>query len=147
MELRLGVAADAAAIRALTRQAYAKWTPVIGREPLPMTADYEQAVLRHRFDLLYAGGILAALIETIAHADHLLIENVAVAPPFQRRGFGRRLLAHAEQVAAASALGEIKLYTNPRFAGNVGLYRKLGYRVDREEEFRGGVVVHMSKAV
>lgn len=56
MELRLGVAADAAAIRALTRQAYAKWTPVIGREPLPMTADYEQAVLRHRFDLLYAGG-------------------------------------------------------------------------------------------
>ena len=147
MELRLGVAADAAAIRALTRQAYAKWTPVIGREPLPMTADYEQAVLRHRFDLLYAGGILAALIETIAHADHLLIENVAVAPPFQRRGFGRRLLAHAEQVAAASALGEIRLYTNPRFAGNVGLYRKLGYRVDREEEFRGGVVVHMSKAV
>lgn len=147
MELRLGVAADAAAIRALTRQAYAKWTPVIGREPLPMTADYEQAVLRHRFDLLYAGGILAALIETIAHADHLLIENVAVAPPFQRRGFGRRLLAHAEQVAAASALGEIELYTNPRFAGNVGLYRKLGYRVDREEEFRGGVVVHMSKAV
>lgn len=70
-----------------------------------------------------------------------------MAPPFQRRGFGRRLLAHAEQVAAASALGEIKLYTNPRFAGNVGLYRKLGYRVDREEEFRGGVVVHMSKAV
>jgi ribosomal protein S18 acetylase RimI-like enzyme len=145
MELRRGVAADAAAIRELTRQAYAKWTPIIGREPLPMTADYAQAVLRHRFDLLFAGGTLAALIETVARADHLLIENVAVAPPFQRRGFGRRLLTHAEQVAAASGLREIRLYTNPRFAGNVALYAKLGYRVDREEEFRGGVVVHMSK--
>ena len=147
IELRPGAPADAAAIRALTRQAYAKWTPVIGREPLPMTADYEDAVLRHRFDLLFAGSTLAALIETVAHADHLLIVNVAVAPPFQRRGFGRRLLTHAEQVAAASGLREIRLYTNPRFAGNVALYANLGYRMDREEEFRGGVVVHMSKAL
>jgi ribosomal protein S18 acetylase RimI-like enzyme len=147
VELRRGAPSDAEAIRELTRQAYAKWTPVIGREPLPMTADYEQAVLRHRFDLIYVGRTLAALIETIAHADHLLIENVAVAPSFQRLGFGRRLLAHAEQVAAASGLRQIRLYTNPRFAGNVALYTRLGYRVDREEEFRGGVVVHMSKAV
>jgi len=145
VELRRAVAEDAAAIRELTREAYAKWIPVIGREPLPMIADYEQAVLRHRFDLLYAGGTLAALIETVAQADHLLVENVAVAPRFQRRGFGRRLLAHAEEVASSSGLGEVRLYTNPRFAGNVALYASLGYRVDREEEFRGGVVVHMSK--
>jgi ribosomal protein S18 acetylase RimI-like enzyme len=147
VELRRGVAADAAAIRELTRQAYAKWTPVIGREPLPMSADYEQAVRRHRFDLLYAEGTLAALIETIAQADHLLIENVAVAPSFQRRGFGQRLLIHAERVAAEFGLRQMRLYTNQRFAGNVALYAKLGYRVDREEEFRGGVVVHMSKPV
>jgi ribosomal protein S18 acetylase RimI-like enzyme len=145
VELREAVAADAAAIGDLTRRAYAKWTEVIGREPRPMTVDYADAVLRHRFDLLYAGGTLAALIETIAHADHLLIENVAVAPAFQRRGFGQRLLAHAEAVAAAAGLREIRLYTNARFTGNVALYLKLGYRVDREEEFRGGVVVHMSK--
>ena len=145
VELRRGGPSDAAAIQDLTRQAYAKWIPVIGREPVPMTADYAQAVLRHRFDLLYAEGMLAALIETIARADHLLIENVAVAPHFQRRGFGRRLLAHAEDVAAASGFSEVRLYTNKRFAGNVALYRKAGYRVDREEEFRGGVTVHMSK--
>ena len=145
VELRGAVVADAPAIRDLTRRAYAKWADVIGREPLPMTVDYAEAVLRHRFDLLYAGGTLAALIETIARADHLLIENVAVAPAFQRRGFGRRLIAHAEAVAAASGLREIRLYTNPSFAGNVALYLKLGYRVEREEEFRGGVVVHMSK--
>jgi GNAT superfamily N-acetyltransferase len=102
-ELRQGVAADAPAIRGLTRAAYAKWVPVIGREPKPMTADYAEAVRKHRFDLLYVAGKLAALIEMIPEADHLLIENVAVSPPFQGCGLGRKLMAHAEKVAASLA--------------------------------------------
>jgi hypothetical protein len=53
VELRQGVAADASAIRELTREAYAKWVPLIGREPKPMTADYAEAIRDHRFDLLH----------------------------------------------------------------------------------------------
>ena len=63
-EWRQGVATDALAIRELTRAAYAKWVPVIGREPMPMSADYDRAVREHRIDLLYAGDTLAALIES-----------------------------------------------------------------------------------
>jgi ribosomal protein S18 acetylase RimI-like enzyme len=139
------VPSDAPAIRALTREAYAKWVPLIGREPKPMTADYAEAVRKHRFDLLYVEGKLAALIETIREADHLLVENVAVSPSFQGRGFGRKLMAHAEQLAALSGFSEIRLYTNKLFAENVQLYSRLGYRVDREEELKIGVAVHMSK--
>ena len=93
---------DAAAIQKLTREAYAKWVPLIGREPKPMVADYAEAVRKHRFDLLYVNGELAALIETISCPDHLLIENVAVSPAFQGKGFGRILMAHAETLAASS---------------------------------------------
>jgi hypothetical protein len=75
-------------IRVLTREAYAKWVPLIGREPLPMLADYAEAVQKHRIDLLYLAGDLAALIEMIPQTGHLLIENVAVSPAFQRRGGG-----------------------------------------------------------
>ena len=146
-ELRQGVATDVAAIRDLTRAAYAKWVPVIGREPKPMTADYAEALRKHRFDLLYVEGELVALIETVRGADHLLIENVAVAPSFWGRGFGRKLMAHAEKMAASSGLSEIRLYTNKLFAENVQFYGKLGYLVDREEAFKGGVVVHMRKSV
>lgn len=145
IELRQAVAADAAAIRDLTRSAYAKWVPLIGREPKPMTADYEEVVGKHRFDLLYVEGTLAALIETIREIDHLLIENVAVSPSFQGRGLGRRLMAHAEQLAASSGFSEIRLYTNKLFAENVELYRRLGYQVDREEVLPVGTAVHMSK--
>jgi ribosomal protein S18 acetylase RimI-like enzyme len=146
-QMRQAVAEDAAAIRTLTRAAYAKWVPVIGREPMPMVADYDAAVAAHRFDLLYVDGVLAALIETIAKDDHLLIENVAVAPAFQKRGLGRKLMAHAETVAAAMGYGMLRLYTNKSFAENVTLYQRLGYAVDREEAFRGGFTVHMSKRI
>jgi ribosomal protein S18 acetylase RimI-like enzyme len=146
-ELRQAVAADAGAIRALTRAAYTKWVPVIGREPKPMTADYTAAARKHRFDLLYVEGALAALIETIVETDHLLIENVAVLPRHQGRGFGRKLMAHAEKMAASLGFGEVRLYTNKLFAENVEFYGKLGYRIVREEEFKGGVVVHMTKPI
>ena len=54
-------------------------------------------------------------------------------------------MAHAERLAAAQGVGEIRLYTNQRFAENVRLYQALGYRIDREEESALGVTVYMSK--
>ena len=145
IELRRATLADAAAVRQLTRDAYAKWVPLIGREPKPMTADYAAAVRDHRIDPLYLDGKLAALIETIPQSDHLLIENVAVSPAFQGRGLGRRLMAHAEGLAAGAGQTELRLYTNKMFAANVQLYLRLGYRLDREEVLSVGTAVHMSK--
>src|SRR5438128_3901734 len=124
--LRRAVANDAAAVRALTREAYAKWVPLIGREPLPMRADYNVAVRDHIIDLLCVGDRLAALIEAIPAADHLLVENVAVLPAFQGRGFGRRLMVHAETLARSLGLAELRLYTNKSFTSNVQLYLSLG---------------------
>ncbi len=141
------MAADAAAIRALTRDAYAAWVTLIGREPRPMTVDYEDAVLRHRFDLLYRGADLIALIETVAESDHLLIENIAVLPAAQGQGIGRKLLAHAEALAVSLGFGEVRLYTNQRFARNIAVYQRAGYWIDREEKLPHGVAVHMSKRV
>ncbi len=143
--MRRATVEDAPAIRELTRAAYAKWVPVIGREPTPMTADYVEAVRDHLIDLLYVDGELTGLIEMIPEADHLLIQNVAVSPSFQHRGYGRRLMAHAEGLAVSLGYREVRLYTNRLFAENVQLYLKLGYRVDREEAWKGGVAVYMSQ--
>ena len=143
--LRAATPADAAAIRALTRAAYARWVPLIGREPKPMGADYDAAVRNHRIDLIEIDGALAALIEMIPGAAHLLIENLAVAPAMQGRGLGRRLLAHAEAVARDLGIAEIRLYTNQRFTENIALYQRCGYRITQEEVVPVGVVTHMAK--
>jgi ribosomal protein S18 acetylase RimI-like enzyme len=143
--MRQATAADAAAVRALTREAYQKWVAVTGREPLPMRVDYDEALQKHRFDLLYEGDTLAALIETAQEPDHLLIVNVAVSPAFQKRGYGRLLMAHAEKIAGEAGRDTLVLYTNSLMAENIALYRRLGYRIDREQPFGTSVQVYMSK--
>jgi ribosomal protein S18 acetylase RimI-like enzyme len=147
VEIRPASLEDAARIRDLTRAAYAKWVALIGREPLPMQADYQRAVAEHTIDLLIDDGALAGLIETILRPDHLWIENVAVAPERQGRGFGRLLLAHAERRAIHAGRPEIRLLTNQAFAANLELYAKLGYSIDRTEPFRAGITVHLSKRI
>ena len=165
--IRRGAPADADAIRALVAAAYAKWIPVIGRLPIPMRADYAQAVLEHRFDLLpvgpnragpglagsnLAGSDLAGLIETKAEVDHLLVVTLAVHPAVQGRGFGVALMARADALAAEAGLARLRLYTNKKYTANLRLYGALGYRVEREEPYDGpgrtrddDVTVHMVK--
>ena len=144
--LRRATIADAVTVRELTRAAYAKWVPLLGREPRPMIADYDAALRDHLIDLLQVDGEAVALIEMAPKADHLLIVNIAVAPTYQGKGYGSALMAHAEEVARSLNLNEMRLYTNALFAENLRLYSRLGYRVDREEQHpQFGIAVHMSK--
>jgi N-acetylglutamate synthase-like GNAT family acetyltransferase len=136
---------DAAAIRALVRAAYAKWVPVLGREPRPMQADYEAAVREHAFDIAERDGQMVALIETMLHTDHCWIENIAVAPAVQGQGLGTLLLERTEAKARAANREELRLLTNGRMDINIALYRRLGFTLDKKEPFGDGTVVYMSK--
>lgn len=142
---RTATAADVPSIRALVRAAYAKWIPLIGREPRPMLADYAEAVHDFRFDLLEVDGQLAGLLQTCPCADHLWIENLAVHPHHQRRGHGQALLVLAEQLARHAGLGALRLLTNAAFASNVALYQKLGYEIEESQAFMGGTTLYMTR--
>ena len=145
--LHRATSADVSTVRDLVRAAYAKWVQLLGREPKPMTADYEAAVRDHVVDVLRLDGQAAALIEMEPEDDHLLVVNVAVSPDYQGRGYGRALLAHAEEFALSLGLKELRLYTSLHLTENVKLYERVGYKVDREEEASPhlGVFVYMSK--
>ncbi|MGN6100642.1 MAG: GNAT family N-acetyltransferase [Devosia sp.] len=139
---------DAAAVDALTQAAYAKWVPIVGRRPRPMTVDYTRAVVEHRIDLVEAGNRLLALVELADAPDHLLIVNLAVAPEAQGQGLGSMLLRHGEEVARELGRPTLRLYTNRMMAPNIAFYEARGYVIDREEAFpEGGFTVHMSKPV
>src|SRR5258708_2701186 len=135
-QLRRATSSDARAVRDLSRAAYARWVPLIGREPLPMTADYDRAIASHIIDLFEEGGQLLALIEMIEQEDHLLVENIAVRPDQQGKGLGDWLLRHAEGIARSLDLEETRLYTNAAFISNLAFYTKRGY-----EEYRRGAIV------
>lgn len=112
-----------------------------------MKADHAAHIRDHRADLLFVGEDLAALVETIERGDDVLIENVAVDPTFQKRGYGRKMVAHAEQLARDARLTTGRLYTNQRFEENLLLYASLGYEIEREKALNGGVAIHMMKVV
>ena len=146
--LRRATAADADKLTALARAAYARHVPVIGREPMPMTADWARLLSEQEIWIVDgpAGEAMASLALDI-QTDHVMIWSVAVAPAHQQRGRGRRLMAFAEERARALERPELRLFTNARMAGNVALYRRLGYCETRREELADRVIVHMSKAV
>lgn len=143
--MRQAAPADAARLRQITREAYARWVPVIGREPLPMQVDYAIALVQHRFDLAELDGTPSGLIETLLRPDDLWIENVAVRPNFQGLGLGRYLLGHAESLARAAGLQDLRLLTNEAFVDNVAIYQHLGYAVERTEAFMGGTTLYLHK--
>jgi molybdopterin-guanine dinucleotide biosynthesis adapter protein len=139
---------DADAVRQLTRGVYAKWVPIIGREPMPMKADYEKAVSDHWVDLLERDGKLVGLIEMIPKSDHLHIENIAVAEIFQAQGIGRVLMDRAFTLAKAARLQEVRLLTNKAFESNIQMYDHFGFENYAETAFPdGGTTVYFRKPV
>lgn len=103
------------------------WVVVIGRRPGPMDDDHAARIAAGQARVIEDRGRIVALLVTERHADHLLIDNLAVAPEAQGRGFGRMLLAEAERQARAAALARLRLYTHARIASNIALCRRAGF--------------------
>ena len=143
--LRRAIDADAEAITELVAAAYRHYEPLIGRTPLPMLVHYADAVREHEVWVLELDGRLVGVIELQPRAADLWVDNVAVAPRWQGRGFGRLLLRHAEVEAARLGLREIGLLTNERYVDNVAMYTRYGYRETHRVPHQGTDLVFFRK--
>jgi len=143
--LRKASLADVEAIAALTDAAYEKYIPLIGRKPMPMTADYAKMAVENEIWLLNVHDQLAGILVLEYEPDTLLIYSVAIQPEYQKKGLGRRLLALAEEQAVQAGYRTIRLYTNALFEYNLNLYKNLGYHETSREPFLGSTLVHMAK--
>ena len=138
---------DAAAVAALTRRAYAKHVPRIGREPQPMTADYAQMIAAHEVWLIDGPGGATATLVLMIEPDHVLIWSIAVDPAAQGSGLARRLMALAESEACRRGLSELRLFTNEKFTENIAFYTRRGYRETERRPYKGGHLVFMRKSI
>jgi GNAT superfamily N-acetyltransferase len=120
---------EAAAVGALVEAAFARHVAAVGRRPAPMDDDHAARIAAGEQYVSDAddGSGLASSIVLVDHGDHLVVNNVAVAPAQQGRGRGRALLAFAEAEARRRGFAEVRLHTNAAMADNLVMYPKLGY--------------------
>jgi ribosomal protein S18 acetylase RimI-like enzyme len=143
--LRLAKPDDAATIAHLVRDAYTPYIARIGREPGPMLDDYDALVRAGRVQVLEDQGTIAAILVLSPAEGYMLLDNVAVAPAAHKRGFGRRMVAHAEDEARRAGFQELRLYTNQLMTENIALYQRLGFTETHRATEKGFARVYMSK--
>jgi N-acetylglutamate synthase-like GNAT family acetyltransferase len=147
VKLRRAEFADADAVAACVRHAYARYEGRLPRPPKPVLADYAVVVRETMTWLLESAGECVGVVVLIEKSDHLLLDNVAVAPEWQGRGLGRRLLELAEAEARRLGLPEVRLYTHALMTENRALYTRIGYQEYDRREVGGRDAVFMRKVL
>ena len=118
---------DEEIVRTLVQHAYEPRVLRLGRVPSPVKDDYVQRIAANQVWVLEQEGKIVGLVVLEEQPGHLLLENVAVLPKEQGQGFGRRLIAFAEQEAARRGFPQLQLCTNARMVENIAIYEHLGF--------------------
>ena len=145
--IRLARATDVATVTALVKDAYSMYLARNGKIPGPMRDDYAALVDAERVHVLEDAGEIVGLVVLIPEQRAMLLDNVAVCPRAQGRGFGVKLIAFAEESARAAGLAVIRLYTQDIMTENLALYSRLGFVETHRGEEIGLNRVYMSKTI
>ena len=146
-ELRLAAPEDAAEVTALVDRAYTGYIERIGRKPGPMLDDYAALIADGLVRVLRRDGRICGVLVLIGRDDHLLLDNVAVAPEAQGHGLGRRLVEAAEDVARNLGYATVRLYTHETMVENIALYEHLGFSITHRAKDRGYDRIYMAKSL
>jgi GNAT superfamily N-acetyltransferase len=140
---------EEAALRDLVRAAYAHYVPRIGREPMPMTDDYQARIAAGEAWLLLrdADQALIGALVLVDEPDALLLDNVAILQQEQGKGHGPALISFAEQEAVRRGYRSLRLFTNVKMTENMALYARLGFVETHRAGEHGFRRVFMEKQV
>jgi ribosomal protein S18 acetylase RimI-like enzyme len=136
---------EADAARDVVIAAYQHYVPVIGRKPAPMLDDYAARIAAGQLWVLEDTHGLAGVLVLEDGPDCFMLENIAVSPEHQGRGFGRQLLDFAEAEAMRCGWDAVTLYTNALMLANIAIYTARGYVETGRHTEHGFQRVYMAK--
>ncbi len=148
VQLRPATVADVPAILAVTKAAYAPYTDRFD-PPSGVVREQPESVERY----FVTGGVIVAdkdgeivgAVRYEPHDDYLYLGRLAVAPAWQGRGIGRRLVEAVEEWALLLGLDEVHLGVRMELTENRDLYRHLGYVENGTAPFRHDERYHYLK--
>lgn len=145
--IRLAEPYEASVIAAIVDAAYGHYVPRIGVKPFPMVDDYDKRVADRQAWVLDVDGAIVGILVLEEQENDFLLDNVAVVPGHQGKGYGRLLIGFAEEQARARGWPSIWLYTNVMMTENQALYRGLGFVEFARDTIQGRHRVHMRKTL
>ena len=147
--IRPATLAEAPALRAILRAAFALYVERMGREPAPMNQDLDADTPAGKVWLAEGAQGPQGLLVGYGEADGVgwRLETVAVAPQAQGTGLGRALIAFAETEAQRRGFRAVRLYTNARMTENLSMYPRLGYEETGRRREAGFDRVYFEKAL
>lgn len=136
MNIRPATPDDLEAIRNCAAASYAMYIERIGREPAPMVADFATQISEGKVHVgVDESGEVCGYVVFYPRGDSVHLENVAISPDHQGKGYGGQLVAFVERQARERGIATVDLYTNEKMTENIALYPRLGYEeVGRWEE-------------
>lgn len=119
-------AINEAAMRGYVEAAYGPWVETVQRE------FFQARIDRGLLQAVVVGGEVVGLLEVDDRFDTVYVQEIAISPPSQGRGFGTAILRDIQQKAAArGAAVELQvLKVNPAKR----LYERLGFLATGETE-------------
>ena len=125
--IRAATATDVSAVAQIVDDAYRGYIPRMGKPLGPMLDDYSARVSEGVVWVIEEGTVVVGVLVLLPKLDHLLLDNIAIAPTHQGRGLGRGLLFFAEAEALRRGYHEIRLYTHETMTENQRIYAAIGY--------------------
>lgn len=110
-----------------------------------MLDDYAQVIWQHDVFVLESNQSVIGAVVLIRKGQGILLDNVAVDPAYQGKGYGRRLIECAETQAQQQGFAHLDLYTHECMTENIAMYKRLGYAETERRTERGYQRVYMRK--
>jgi ribosomal protein S18 acetylase RimI-like enzyme len=143
--IRAAVTADAATVRSVVDAAYGHYVARIGKPPGPMLDDYAKRISDQQTWVLEDDGRIVGILVLEQGPAGLLLDNVAVLPDSQGKGFGRALVNFAEAEGRRRGFSEVHLYTHALMSENIRLYQSIGFVETHRGSDKGYDRVYMTR--
>lgn len=143
--IRLAHASEADTVRDVVHAAYRHYIARIGKPPGPMLDDYARRIADGQAWVLEVDGCVVGALVLEETPAGFLLDNIAVLPDGQGRGYGRALMEFAEAEAMRRGFSAIHLYTHALMHENIALYRRVGYAETHRVTEKGFDRVYMTK--
>jgi ribosomal protein S18 acetylase RimI-like enzyme len=142
---RRAEAVDLGQVKALQASAYARNRRLLGMEPLPLQADYDEIFRTMEIWLAEERASLRGVLILQLRTDDVLIWSIATAPDARGQGLGPIMMDAAEVRCHQLGRSVIRLYTSSPLATLIGWYLRHGYQVERTEQLDDRELTHMIK--